>query len=318
MVVADPTIGAGLDVARDIAKRPGADAKGKGFLVALVGCLVVTLAILVALVGDVIADGWDVLTGDLGRFLTQGLAPDVADAGVWQGLKGTIMLCVIVAVVAFPLGISAAVYLEEYASDNRFTRLVNINIRNLAGVPSIVYGLLGLAIFVRALGDNGTGGLTGGRTVIAGGLTLAALVLPLVIITSQEALRAVPAGIREGSLALGATGWETIRHHTVPAAASGILTGTVVALARAAGEAAPILLVGAATGFLSTGNQGLWEQVTQGRFTAMPIVIFSWARQPASQGWGELVAAAAVALVVLIFAMNALAIFLRNRYEQKW
>lgn len=315
---APPGIAAGLDVARTITKRRGADTRGRAFLALLVAALAVTLAVLVVLLVDMLTTGWDVLSSRLWSFLTTGLNSNPALAGVWQGIKGTLMLGLIVAIVAFPLGISAAIYLEEYAQDTRLTRFIMVNIRNLAGVPSIVYGLLGLAVFVKLLGDDGQGGITGGRTVISGGLTLAILVLPVVIITAQEALRAVPAGIREGSLALGATRWETIRHHVVPAAGPGILTGTVVSLARAAGEAAPLLVVGAVSGVFFAGAQGFWEQVTTGRFTAMPMVIFSWARLPANQGWNALVGAASVVLLALILLMNALAIFLRNRYEQKW
>lgn len=303
-----------------IVKRRGADTKGVAFRSLLLAALALSILILGVLVANMVNEGWSVITERLVSFLTAGTnILQVDEAGVWQGLKGTFMLCVVVAIVAFPLGVGAAVYLEEYASDNRLTRFVEVNIRNLAGVPSIVYGLLGFAIFVKALsGDGNQGGLTGGRTVISGGLTLAALVLPIVIITTQEALRAVPAGIREGSLAIGATRWETVRHHVLPAAAPGVLTGTVLSLARAAGEAAPLLLVGAVTGYFSTGTQGLWEQIHTGKYTAMPIVIFSYARQPAAQGWPAVVGAASLVLVVLIFLMNGFAIWLRNRYERKW
>jgi phosphate transport system permease protein len=318
MAAVQPSVAAGVDVARSITRRRGADTKGRAFVALLLAALGLTLAVLVTLIVDMVTTGWDVLSTRPWSFLTTGLNSNPAVAGVWQGIKGTLMLGAIVALVAFPLGIAAAIYLEEYARETRLTRFIVINIRNLAGVPSIVYGLLGLAIFVKLLGDGGRGGLTGGRTVISGGLTLSILVLPVVIITAQEALRAVPAGIREGSLALGATRWETIRHHVVPAAGPGILTGTVVSLARAAGEAAPLLVVGAVSGVFFAGAQGFWEQITTGRFTAMPMVIFSWARLPANQGWNSLVGAAAVVLLALILAMNAVAIVLRNRYEQKW
>jgi phosphate transport system permease protein len=179
-------------------------------------------------------------------------------------------------------------------------------------VPSIVYGLLGLAIFVKALdGINGNG-----RTVIAGGLALSALVLPIVIITASEALRAVPRAIREGALGVGATQWETIRSHVLPSAAPGILTGTMLSLARAAGEAAPVLLVGAITGLLRTGNQGVIDQLS-GPFTAMPVVIFAYARQPGDD-FREITAAASIVLLVLVLAINGFAIWLRNRYDRKW
>jgi phosphate transport system permease protein len=211
-------------------------------------------------------------------------------------------------------------------------------VRNQAGVPSIVYGLLGLGIFVKVLDGLGDPGsnlqdngfvlfryfgnvlvfLSGhdGRNVFAGGLALSALVLPIVIITASEALRAVPRSIREGALGVGATKWETIRHHVLPAAAPGILTGTVLSLARATGEAAPILLVGATTGTLLTGNQNLLEQLSGG-FTALPVVIFSYARQTGDD-WRAVTGAAALVLLVLVLVMNGFAIWLRNRYERKW
>ena len=165
------------------------------------------------------------------------------------------VLTVIVAMVAFPIGIGTAIYLEEYAPDNRFTRFIRTNIRNLAGVPSIVYGILGFAVFVRFIDSIGLGGPGTGKNVLAGGITLAALVLPITIITASEALRAVPDSIREAGFGVGATRWEVIAHHVLPSAAPGILTGTVLTLARAFGETAPLLLVGAVTGFFSLGRE---------------------------------------------------------------
>lgn len=300
-------------------RRRKAQPWGIAFELLVSGATVVSLATLGVLVVEMLAEGWSVLSVRGWQFLTTGLASNPAVAGVWQGIKGTIMLSVIVAVVAFPLGVAAAVYLEEYAGEqSRFARLVSVNVRNLAGVPSIVYGLLGLAVFVNLLGDGGVGGLTGGRTVISGGLTLAVLVLPIVVITAQEALRAVPPSIREAAYALGATRWEVTRHQVVPAAAPGILTGTILALARAAGEAAPLLLVGAVTGVFFVGAEGLFEQIVSGRFTALPMVIFSWSRLPSGQGWGALVGAASVVMLGVVFLMNGLAIYLRNRLERRW
>lgn len=317
--MAAPAIAPPIDVTvPDLARRRGSDIFGTVFKGVLMLSLAIALLLLAVLVYDMWSEGGSILLERPASFLTTGLKSDPALAGVWQGIKGTLMLGAIVAIVSFPLGISAAIYLEEYASDNWFSRFVGINIRNLAGVPSIVYGLLGLAVFVKALGENGRGGLTGGRTVISGGLTLSLLVLPLVIITAQEALRAVPAGIREGALALGATRWEMVRYHVVPASVPGMLTGTVLSLARAAGEAAPLLVVGAVSGVFFAGAQGFVEQITSGRFTALPMVIFSWARQPATQGWNELVGAASLVLLALIFLMNGVAIYFRNRYEKKW
>lgn len=279
----------------------------------LITALGITLLSLLILLTYLLRRAWPVLSDDAGRFLGSGLnSADASEAGVWQGIKGTIMLCVIVLIVAVPLGIACAIYLEEYAKGSRFAKWTRINVRNLAGVPSIVYGLLGLAIFVKVL--NGVNG--DGRTVIAGGLTLSALVLPIVIITTSEALRAVPRSIREGAFGVGATQWETIRSHVFPAAAPGILTGTMLSLARAAGEAAPVLLVGAVTGLLKTGDQSFLDQLS-GKFTAMPVVIFQYARTP-GDAFREVTAAAAVVLMVLVLAMNGFAIWLRNRYERKW
>lgn len=279
----------------------------------LLGALLLSLLVLVALVANLLHRSWSVLTGRFGHFLSSGLdASNAADAGVWQAMRGTMTMAVIVAVVAFPLGIACAVYLEEYASGTRLARLTRINVRNLAGVPSIVYGILGLAIFVKF-----AGGITGGRTVIAGGLTLAVLVLPIVIITASEALRAVPRAIREGALGVGATQWETVRSHVLPSAAPGILTGTVLALSRAAGEAAPLLLVGGITGLLTTGNSSLWEQITKGGFTSMPVAIFSYARQTGAD-FQAVTAAASLVLLVLVAVINGLAIVLRNRFERRW
>lgn len=315
--MAAPPFSIGRAAERSLRRRR-ADVRGEAFRFLLAGATLLALLTLVVLVWEMLREGSGVLSERGGQFLTTGLNSDPAVAGVWQGIKGTLMLSGIVALAAFPLGVAAAIYLEEYAGDSRFARIVNVNIRNLAGVPSIVYGLLGLAVFVKLLGGDGSGGITGGRTVISGGLTLAVLVLPLVIITAQEALRAVPAGIREGALALGATRWETVRHHVFPAAAPGILTGTVLSLARAAGEAAPLLVIGAVTGVFFVGAQGLFEQIFQGRFTALPMVLFSWARLPAGQGWNALAGAAGFILLVMIVVINGVAIFLRNRYERKW
>lgn len=315
MALATPaTFGGGT--ARDLTERltgTRRDVKGRLVELLLLALLVASLVVLITLVVDLLQRSWSVWTDRPGDFLSSRTdISNPARAGVWQGIRGTLTLCVVVAVFAFPLGIACAVYLEEYAGRSRFARLTQINVRNLAGVPSIVYGLLGLAIFVKFLDP-----ITNGRTVIAGGLTLAVLVLPIVIITTAEALRAVPRSIREGALGVGATQWETVRHHVLPAAAPGILTGTVLSLARAAGEAAPVLLVGAATGLLTVGNQSLYEQISSGGFTALPAIIYSYART-GGDDYRALTAAASLALIVLVIGMNAIAITLRNRYERKW
>ena len=240
------------DVARQLRGQKH-NVAGTLFAASLLACLVVAMVALLTVLIDLFRRAQPVLGHRLGDFLTSGTdSSNALAAGVWQGIKGTLIMSVIVAMVAFPLGIACAVYLEEYAPKSRFARFARINVRNLAGVPSIVYGILGLALFVKYLRP-----VTSGSTVFAGGLTLAVLVLPIVVITASEALRAVPGYIREGAFGIGATRWEVVRHHVLPAAGPGILTGTVLALARAAGEAAPLLLVGAATGLLITGDKSI-------------------------------------------------------------
>jgi phosphate transport system permease protein len=221
---------------------------------------------------------------------------------------------VFVVLVAFPIGIAAAIYLEEYASHGRIARVIDISIRNLAGVPSVVYGILGLTIFVQGLRSI-TGPDSNGRSVISAGLTLAILVLPIVIITAAEAIRAVPGGLREAGYGVGATRWEVVRSHVLPYAAPGILTGTVLALARALGEAAPLILVGATTGFLS-GGASYAPGALQERFTALPIAITTWAGRPGEE-YRDITAAAIVVLLAIVLVANATAILLRNHYEKK-
>lgn len=315
MALATPASHGATTAASLTAELTGAkrDVRGRAVEVVLLATLALSLLILVALVVNLVQRAWPVLSGRLGDFLSSGLdASNAAEAGVWQAIRGTLTLAVIVAIVAFPLGIACAVFLEEYASKSFFARLIRINVRNLAGVPSIVYGILGLTIFVKF-----ADGITGGRTVISGGLALAVLVLPVVIITASEALRAVPQSIREGAYGVGATRWETVRSHVLPSAAPGILTGTVLALSRAAGEAAPLLLVGGITGLLRTGDQGLWEQITKGGFTSMPVAIFSYARQTGAD-FQAVTGAASLILLILVVLINALAIWLRNRFEKRW
>jgi phosphate transport system permease protein len=286
------------------------DVAGIAFSGLLLLALLLSLLILVMLLVDVFSDGFGVLAERGVDFLTAPLSTfSGATAGVWQGLIGSLLTLVFVVIVAIPLGVGAAVYLEEYASDTRLNRFINVNVRNLAGVPSIVFGLLGLALFVELMEL--------GPTIIAAGLTLGLLVLPIVIITSAEALRAVPNSIREAGYGVGATRWEVIRSHVLPSAAPGILTGVVLSLARAIGETAPVLLVGAVTGFLASGDLSLFEQLTEGRFTTLPAIIFRWATLP-SDDFRQNAAAAIIVLLVVILTANAVAILLRNRYERKW
>ena len=301
----------GTEAVRRRLQSQRVDVGGVVFRIAILAALGFSILVLGVLLYDVVTGGWSVLSGRFGSFWSGTLRSQAEEAGIAQGIRGTVWIGVFVVLLAFPLGVGAAMYLEEYAPDNRLVRLVDVNIRNLAGVPSIVYGILGFAIFVKALG-----GLTGGRSVIAAGITLAVLVLPIVIITSAEALRAVPTGLKEAGMGLGATRWEVLRHHTLPYAAPGILTGTVLALARALGEAAPLILVGAVQTRLGD-NPGVLDLGSLGeKFTAMPIVITTWAGVPQT-GFRANTAAAIVVLLVVVLVANGAAILLRNRFEKK-
>jgi phosphate transport system permease protein len=298
------------------------DVKGRVFELGLGACLILSLLILGALLADVLRDGVPVYTERGWSFLDGGLSSTATRAGVAQGLIGSFWIAVAVIVVSLPLGIGAAIYLEEYAPRNRLTSFIEVNVRNLAGVPSIVYGILGLAIFVEVL--NGLSGNEGvsRRTLLAAGVTLAVLVLPIVIITTSEAIRAVPLALREGAYGVGATRWEVIRTQVLPYAAPGILTGALLSIARAVGEAAPLILVGALTGLagrspgLSLGSVLDPSSLTE-RFTAMPAVITAWAKLPAEEFRVANTAAAILAMLVFVLLVNSIAIVLRNRFEKK-
>lgn len=287
------------------------DWRGLIFQGILLLSLLFSLVVLFVLLADLLNRGLPTLIDRGLGFITSPTSANPERAGIIQAIFGTLMMAAIVALVAFPIGIMTSVYLEEYAPDNRVTRFINVNIRNLAGVPSVVYGLLGLAIFVIALEP-----LTQGRTMIAGGITLAILVLPIVIITSAEAIRAVPRALREAGYGVGASRWEVTRMLVLPAAASGILTGTVLSLARALGETAPLILVGAVLGGFSTGNKGVIDQVF-GRYTALPVTVYDWARKPQAE-FRELTAAAILVLLAITILANAIAIYMRNRTERSW
>ncbi len=314
MSVLTSPAGIAADAADALRRRPGADIAGAVFRWLLIGATVFATGFLGVLLAVMIVDGWDVLSGNLWYFLTNGFSQrSAAETGVSQGIIGSLQVALVTGVLAVPIGVATAIYLVEYAQDSRFARIVELNIRNLAGVPSIVYGLLGLAVFVQTI-DSFTKGT--GKTVIAGGMTLAALVLPIIVITSVEALKAVPDSLREAAYGVGATKWEVLSRQVLPAALSTILTGTVLALARALGEAAPLVLVGAATGFLSFGDANMLETFA-GPYTALPVQIFSFARLPGAD-WGVNAAAASVVILVLVLAVNGLAIYLRNRFEKQW
>ena len=283
--------------------------------VVLLLTLVIALAVLTVLLFDVARTAVPMLANDGGRILGNGYSSLPQNAGIRQGIIGSIYLMVFVVLLAVPLGIGAAIYMEEYARDTALTRFINTNIRNLAGVPAIVYGILGFAVFVQLLGPITGPGSVGGQSLLAGGLTISLMVLPIIIITTQEALRAVPMGIREGGFGVGATRWEVVRSHVLPNAAPGILTGSVLAMARALGETAPLIMVGAVTGFLSTSG-GLIGSLQQ-RFTSLPTLIFAYVKKPLP-AFQDLAAAAILVLIVMIFIVNLAAILLRNRYERKW
>lgn len=272
------------------------------FRMALWVSVAVGVIALITLIAQVVAKGWPELNWGIVSNFPSGLP---SKAGAQSAVWGTIWLIGVVAATTLPLGVGAAIYLEEYANKDRWwNRAIEINVQNLAAVPSIVYGILGLAFLVRGFADLG-------QVVLAGGLTLSLLVLPIVIISSREAIRAVPPSIREGSLALGATQWQTIRRQVLPAAIPGIATGSILALSRAIGEAAPLVLLGALT-FITFNPDGL-----DSAFTALPIQIFNWISRP-QEDFKVLAAAAIVVLLVILLLMNATAIWLRNRYQRKW
>lgn len=290
-----------------------ADVGGRLFEGVLLLALVVALLVLIVLLSDITTKGAPLMRERGGDFLTSRISSLPQRAGIVQGIRGSVTIVAFVVLLAFPLGIAAAIYLEEYARDTRFTRVINANIRNLAGVPAIVYGLLGIALFIKFAP---LAALTGGRSVLTAGLTVSILVLPIVVITSAEALRAVPHSIREAGFGVGATRWEVIRSHVLPYAAPGILTGTVLTVARAFGEAAPLVMIGAATGFLSTGRASFLEQL-QGPYTALPVQVYDFATRNLRE-FTQHTAAASLVLLLILLLVNGTAIVLRNRYERRW
>lgn len=257
------------------------------------------LAVLALLLAAVGVAGWRTLTWD---FLTGYPSRKPEEAGFLPALVGSAYVVALVALVAFPIGVGAAVYLEEYARPGRLTWLLELNLANLAAVPSIVYGLLGLGLFVRALGL--------GRSVLAGALTLSLLVLPLVIVAAREAIRAVPTSVREAAYALGATRWQVVRHQVLPLALPGILTGTILALARAIGETAPLITIGALT-YVAFLPRSAFDP-----FTVMPIQIFNWISRPQKE-FHALAASGILVLLAVMLAFNALAIALRMRLQSR-
>lgn len=248
-------------------------------------------------------------------FITSSVSSSATTAGLRTALLGSAWIIAITAIAAFPLGVGAAIYLEEYARDNWINRIIEINIRNLAAVPSIIYGMLGLAVFVRALGHLTSGAAFGvtdsnGRTVVSAALTLALLILPVIIINAQEAIRAVPSSIRDASYGLGATKWQTVQRQVLPVAAPGIFTGVILAMSRAVGETAPLIVVGAST-FIGIDPNGPFS-----KFTVVPIQIFQWTSRP-EQEFKNVAAAAIIVLLVVMVLLNGTAIILRNRFSRR-
>lgn len=269
------------------------------FLWACFAATFMGVVLLAVLLIDILRQGMGRLSLD---FLTSYPSRFPERAGIKSALYGTMWTVSFTGLISFPLGVGAAIYLEEYAPRTWLTRVIETNIANLAGVPSIVYGVLGLAVFVRAMAL--------GRSVLAGAATLALLILPIMIISSQEAIRAVPPSVREAGLGIGATKWQTLQSLVLPIAFPGILTGMILALSRAIGETAPLIMIGALTFIAFTPNTPLDE------FTVLPIQIFNWAARPQA-GFHELAAAGIIVLLIALLSMNALAIILRNRLRKQ-
>ena len=261
--------------------------------------LLVALAALGALVYDIVSDGASRLSW---TFLTNIASRNADEAGVYHALMGTIWVIVLTAALALPIGVAAAIYLEEYGTRSRVARFIELNIANLAAVPSIIYGLLGLGLFVRLMGM--------GQSVMAGASTLALLALPVVILSTREALRTVPNTIREGSYALGATKWQTIWYQVLPMALPGVLTGLILALSRAIGETAPLITIGALT-YIPFAPDTVWS-----KFTVLPIQIFNWVSRPQAE-FKTNAAAGILVLLALLLTMNAIAVIVRDRHQRQ-
>lgn len=276
--------------------------RDKVFSFALWGAIVILMCVLAWLLISIFLDGIGSLDW---QFLTSFQSRKAERAGLLAAWQGTIWLMVLVAGLTFPIGVGSAIYLEEFATDNWFTRIVEINIGNLAGVPSIIYGLLGLTVFVRLMGD-----VTNGASILSGGLTLTLLILPVVIVATREALRAVPDSTRLAGFALGANRWQVVWSHVLPAAMPGVLTGMILALSRAIGETAPILVVGAAA-FIASSPTGFLS-----KYTAIPVQIYNWASRPQEE-FHDLAASGIIVLMVLLLLMNATAVILRNKFQQR-
>jgi phosphate transport system permease protein len=266
----------------------------------MLSCMFVAFGTLAVLLADTLITGWPELSS---RLLTGLPSTEPGEAGARPAILATLYLGLLVLLFSVPIGVLTAIYLEEYANRERWwNRAIEVNIQNLAAVPAIVYGILGLAFIVRGIGV--------GRVVLAGALILTLVVLPTVVVASREAIRAVPDSIRHGAFALGATKWQVVWRQVLPASIPGIATGSILALSRAVGETAPLIMVGAIT--YVAFNPSLF-----GPYTALPVQIYNWTKQP-DPGFQTLAAAAAIVLLVIVLSMNAVAIFLRNRYRKQW
>jgi phosphate transport system permease protein len=251
-------------------------------------------------------------------FITSPQSSNAINAGVRTAILGSLWTIFIAILFSFPIGVGAAIYLQEYAKDNFLNRIISTNINNLAGVPSIIYGILGLALFVRLLNQFTSGAAFGfadptianGRTILSAGLTLGLLILPLIIINAQEAIKAVPNSLRQASYGMGATRWLTVWNHVLPSALPGILTGTILAVSRAIGETAPLVVVGAST-FITFDPDGPFS-----KFTTLPIQIYQWTARP-QDVFRNIAAGAIIVLLILLLSMNAIAVLLRNRFSRR-
>jgi phosphate transport system permease protein len=269
------------------------------FQVVSLATLVIALGALAALVFDLLSDGASRLSW---QFLTNIASRNADEAGVYHALMGSIWVIALTGLLALPIGVAAAIYLEEYGTRSRVARFIELNIANLAAVPSIIYGLLGLGLFVRLMGM--------GQSVLAGAATLALLALPVVILSTREALRTVPSSIREGSYALGATKWQTIWNQVLPMALPGVLTGLILALSRAIGETAPLITIGALT-YIPFAPDSVWS-----KFTVLPIQVFNWVSRPQAE-FKTNAAAGILVLLALLLSMNAIAIVVRDRHQRQ-
>ena len=280
----------------------GRKLRARSFHVLSLAATLLGIVVLFILLGTIIAEGGSSLFRDFPSFLTSSPSRFADQSGIRVALLGSLWMVAFTALFSFPIGVGAAIYLEEYAPRHWVTRLIQINITNLAGVPSIVYGILGLAVFVRGMALE--------RSVLAAALTMSLLVMPIIIITAQEALRAVPGSLRQGAYALASTRWQAIWHVVLPQAFPSILTGTILALSRGIGETAPLIMVGALT-FIAFSPASPMDP-----FTTLPIQIFNWTSRPQDE-FREIAASGIIVLLIVLLAMNAGAIYLRNRFSKR-